>query len=264
MRVIVTRPLKDGGKWMDALTAAGFDTVSLPLMEVSGPVDRGAVVSAWNRIGQFDALMFVSGNAVEHFFALKPLLSPVFTASDASKIRAFVTGPGSAAALYNAQVPLHRIDMPSAEGALFDSEALWAVVKPQVLPGFRVLIVRGTVNGIVEDEKGSGRDWFARQVEQSGGTVEFVVAYQRGAPVWGPLQRSLAQECATDGSVWIFSSSESVAHLMALCPGQDWLQARAVVTHPRIGRAASAAGFGTVLESNSPVDALISSIESLR
>jgi uroporphyrinogen-III synthase len=264
MRVIVTRPVKDCGKWMDAFTAAGYEAVSLPLMEVSGPPDGNAVVGAWNRIAQFDAVMFVSGNAVEHFFALKPPLSRVLTALDASKVRAYVTGPGTAAALQSAHVPLHRIDMPRADAERFDSEALWEVVKSQVASGFRVLIVRGSVHGVIEHEKGSGRDWFALQVEQAGGAVDFVVAYQRGSPVWGADQRQLAQVGASDGSVWIFSSSEAVAHLIALCPGQDWQQAKAVVTHPRIGRAANAAGFGTVVESNSPADVLLSSIESLR
>ena len=67
-------------------------------------------------------------------------------------------------------------------------------------------------------------------------------------------------EAATDGSVWLFSSSEAVGHL----PAADWSQARAVATHPRIAEAVRAAGWGVVVESRPALTDILASIESMQ
>ena len=179
MRAIVTRPQQDARKWVDALSTAGLDAVSLPLIEVSGAPDSLAVVTAWERLNTFDAVMFVSGNAVAQFFKLKPAVALVDTAQAAIKIRALVTGPGSFSALLRAGVDSSYIDCPDLEAGHFDSEALWAVVGHKVQPGYRVLIVRGGGSATQDGDAGHGRDWFAKQVREAGGAVEFVVSYQR-------------------------------------------------------------------------------------
>ncbi len=74
-----------------------------------------------------------------------------------------------------------RIDGPAADATQFDSEALWQQVHPQVGPGDRVLIVRGRSRPAAR-KPGHGRDWLARQIAAAGGHVDFVVAYERGAP----------------------------------------------------------------------------------
>ena len=257
MRVIVTRPKNEARQWVATLTDAGYDAQALPLIGVLPAPDPSAVVAAWQRLNTFDAIMFVSGNAVDHFFALKPALALEFTAQDATKIRAFVTGPGSFSALKRAQVEPERIDMPDREAGQFDSEALWQVVAKQVRPGCRVLIVRGISSA------GAGRDWFAEQVRSAGGVVEFVVSYQRRQPQLLAEEREMACKAATDGSVWLFSSSEAIANLLAECPDQNWAQAKAVVTHSRIAQAAREAGFCVVCESRPMLADLMASIESL-
>jgi uroporphyrinogen-III synthase len=257
MRVIVPRPKNEARQWVATLTDAGYDAQALPLIGVLPAPDPSAVVAAWQRLNTFDAIMFVSGNAVDHFFALKPALALEFTAQDATKIRAFVTGPGSFSALKRAQVEPERIDMPDREAGQFDSEALWQVVAKQVRPGCRVLIVRGISSA------GAGRDWFAEQVRSAGGVVEFVVSYQRRQPQLLAEEREMACKAATDGSVWLFSSSEAIANLLAECPDQNWAQAKAVVTHSRIAQAAREAGFCVVCESRPTLADLMASIESL-
>jgi uroporphyrinogen-III synthase len=266
MHVIVTRPKQEAGKWVSALAEAGFDAVALPLIGVLPPPNPDAVHAAWQRLHTYDAVMFVSGNAVEHFFALKPAAAPVLDAQGAIKIRAFVTGPGSFAALRRAQVDAAAIDMPDRDAGQFDSEALWAVVKARVRPGYRILIVRGAGSAEVQSDAaadGVGRDWFADQVRVAGGTAEFVVSYQRRSPELPPNALALAQVAAVDGSVWLFSSSEAIGNLVAACGGQSWAQAKAVVTHSRIAQTARAAGFGVVCESRPTLPALMASIESL-
>lgn len=273
MRVIVTRPTQEAAQWVHALRDAGFDALALPLIGVLPPPDPAAVAAAWNRITEFDAVMFVSGNAVEHFFASKPAAAPEFGMPGATNLRAFVTGPGSLSALKRAQVDVRCIDMPDRAAEQFDSEALWAVVAERVQPGYRVLIVRGsgsTVDGAaaspVAGEKaadGVGRDWFAEQVRAAGGSVEFVVSYQRHPPELTDADQALVRQAAADGSVWLFSSSEAIANLVATCAGQSWAQAKAVVTHSRIAQAARKAGFSVVCESRPTLAALMASIESV-
>jgi uroporphyrinogen-III synthase len=271
MRVIVTRPAPEAAQWVHALNDAGFDAVALPLIGVLPPPDPAAVAAAWARIGEFDAVMFVSGNAVDHFFKSKPPEAPVFGMPGATSIRAFVTGPGSLSALKRVQVDARCIDMPDRSAEQFDSEALWAVVAAKVHPGFRVLIVRGSAasdrsgHPVASDKTadGVGRDWFAEQVRAAGGSVEFVVAYQRRTPVLSSSERSMVRHAAVDGTVWLFSSSEAIGNLVATCAGQSWAQAKAVVTHSRIAQAARKAGFSVVCESRPSLAALMASIESV-
>jgi uroporphyrinogen-III synthase len=263
MRLILTRPQREALEWVAAFTNAGMQAVALSLIEVGGPVDPSAVGQAWETLPSFDAVMFVSGNAVDHFFALKPSLSPVFTASSAIKTRAYVTGPGSRSALLRHGVEESLIDAPDANAGQFDSEALWALVGKQVQAGMRVLIVRG----VGEDglsAAGIGRDWFARQVTLQGAEVQFVVAYQRRCPVLSAADLALARTAASDGSVWVFSSSEAIANLQGLLPNQSWALAKAVATHPRIAQAARQAGFGVVCESRPVLAAVVASIESMQ
>lgn len=262
MRVLVTRPQGEAGKLIDALRAKGYDATALPLIAVAGAPEPLHLLEAWAGLPGYDAVMFVSANAVHHFFAARPAQSPLFTAHSPVPLRAYVTGPGSRSALARAGVDPQWIDGPDADGQQFDSEALWAVISHRVVPGFRVLIVRGTDGGNALD--GEGRDWLGAQVRAAGGRVDYVVAYQRQLPAWTPAQAALAAQAGTDGSVWVFSSSQAIRNLRVLCPQQTWGHACAIVTHARIAQTARGAGFGSVWESGPSVARLIASIESLQ
>lgn len=268
MRVLVTRPAPQAGKWVNALRAAGIEALSLPLIEIVGPPDPQAVVAAWQGVPQCDALMFVSANAVQQFFAMRPDQVTSLQDSACAAPRCFATGPGTVAALLQAGVPGDRIDAPDHVAAQFDSEALWQVVQAKVLPGWRVLIVRGNSETDAGEEReggqeGVGRDWLAARLGERGATVAFVVAYARCAPQLHASARALLQIAAQDGTVWLFSSSEAVQNLRSLAPGQSWSRACALATHPRIAQVARAAGFGVVCESRPTMAELIASIESL-
>jgi uroporphyrinogen-III synthase len=256
MRVLVTRPESEARRWVEELRCRGLDAQALPLMEIAPVAGGAAIAAAWRQLDRFRAVMFVSGNAVRHFFGEKP---------DAGhwpeQTRAWSPGAGTREALLAAGVDPKLVDAPPPEASQFDSETLWQQVSTQVADGDRVLIVRG---GDAQGA-GSGRDWLADQLIAAGAQVEFVVAYRRQPPRLSEEQLAEAkQSTSANACVWLFSSSQAIAHLQGLLPGHDWAQGRAVATHPRIAKAARSAGFGVVCESRPSMDAVVAALESFR
>jgi len=248
-RVIVTRPQAQASDWVQALRAVGLDAHSLPLIEIASAPDPAAVRQAWAELPGLAFVMFVSANAVEQFFALRP-----FGAAWPVSLVAGSTGQGTTAALLGSGVPLGAIAQPPP-GELSESEALWRQIADREWSGRRVMVVRG------ED----GRDWLAQQFQQAGAAVVFLAAYRRRLPELSAAQRALLEQAvqAPQGHVWLFSSSESIGHLLQLAPGVVWSSSRAVATHPRIAEAARQAGFAQVVVSAPRVEAVHASCTHL-
>ncbi len=281
MRVVITRPAGDAHAWVDALQAAGHDALALPLIEVGPATHRQPVAQAWAQWAEFQAVMFVSAQAVRYFFDSQPASMRADAGHAASVTwaggpRCWATGPGTHKALLQAGVPEACIDSPAADATQFDSEALWQRVARQVKAGQLVLIVRGhdvsTDAGGLQAElsatshaplNGTGRDWLAQQLQAAGATAQFVVAYERRAPVWSAVQQAQAAQAAADGSVWCFSSSQAIHNLAHGLPAQNWAKARCVATHPRIAQTAQALGFGEIQMSKPSLADLLVSLESL-
>lgn len=261
MRVLVTRPQYEALHWVNELRLAGLEAQALPLITIASLADAPDLRQAWLHLHEYAGVMFVSGNAVTHFFAARPVaVAPWGTPTGSPAPRAWAPGPGTADALRRAGLAAEWIDAPAKDAGQFDSEALWAVVGHQVQAGQRVLVVRG---GGAAQGQGSGRDWFANQVLAAGAQVVPVMAYQRCAPEFTADESRLAQQAATDGSVWLFSSSEAINNLCRFLPDQSWRQARALATHPRIAAAARQAGFATVLESRPSLPEVVASVKGL-
>lgn len=270
-RLIVTRPAQEAAVWVQALRTQGWPAHALPLIEVGEPQEPGilAALHQWReRWLQLDAIMFVSAAAVKSFFQAG------VAAHSGGEVhtRFWAPGPGTAQALIRALgllgVGEQQIDAPPADAVQFDSETLWPVVAAQVRPGCRVLIVRGQ-SGAGADEParfgqvaGSGRNWLIQQCTAAGAEVNGCVAYVRRSPKFSEADQQLAQAASEAGSVWLLSSSEAVDHLHALAPASGWARAGALVTHPRIGEAARAAGFGQVMECRPALADVLSALES--
>jgi len=249
-RVIVTRPARDAQRWVQQLQQGGFEAEALPLIEISPAStapDVQALKRVWQTLDRYAACFFVSGNAVEYFFKQKEALDEV-----PPGLRFMAPGPGTVAVLVAAGVPVGQIDAPAPDARQFDSQSLWKVIGQRDWQGRRVLVVRGeNLGSAAGDPASPGRDWIARQWEAAGAQVDFVGVYQRRAPKLTDAQVQRARLAGTDGSVWLFSSSEAVANLAGLpaLSAMDWSRARAVATHPRILDAARAAGWGVVVAS---------------
>jgi uroporphyrinogen-III synthase len=228
-RLIVTRPAAQARPWVAALRAQGVDAVALPLIGIEPLADLAPVHTAWAALPRCDWVMFVSANAVEHFFAARPA-----GAAWPPGLRAGSPGPGTRQALQAAGVA--AIDEPAPGHA--DSEGLWAAVAARGWAGRRVCVVRG------ED----GRDWLADRLRAVGAAVDFVAAYRRVAPRLDDAGTRWLDAAVAEPSAhaFAFGSSEAVAHLRQLRPAADWSAAWALAGHPRIAEAARDAGFGRV------------------
>lgn len=241
--VVVTRPQPQADDWVARLLALGQAACALPLMRI----ERAAafdedVARTWAVLARHRLVMFVSPNAVLAFFAGRPagLHWPDATLAGA-------TGPGTVAALRAQGVDAACIVSPPMDAATFDAESLWNhALASREWAGQSVLVVRG------ED----GRDWLADRLARAGASVVCLAAYRRGPPGWpGALAQTLEQIAARPAQhVWLFSSSQCIAHLLAPDAPTADLAVRAAVlavpvlaTHPRIAETAQRSGFHKVV-----------------
>ncbi|MBX3607840.1 MAG: uroporphyrinogen-III synthase [Piscinibacter sp.] len=250
MRWLVTRPAAQADEWVEALRAQGLDAQALPLIGIAPAPDPAPVAAAWKTLDQEALVVFVSPNAAEQFFALRPGALPW-----PGGVRAASPGPGTTRTLQRLGVPAGAIVEPAADAAQFDSEALWAQLRRFDWRGASVLIVRGD----------GGRDWLAETLRAAGARVRPLCAYRRGAPQLDDRQRALLEAAlvAPAAHGWLFSSSEAIDQFVALAPDADHAAARALATHPRIAARARAAGFGTVLECRPSQAAVVACIQSI-
>ena len=252
MRVIVTRPAAQATSWVQSLEQHGVSAAALPLMDIAPALDASAVTDAWQRLPKAHLAMFVSANAVAHFFAMRPpgVSWPVHT-------QAAAPGPGTTRALQEAGVPIAQIVEPAADSAQFDSEALWQVLRQHDWQGATVQVVRGD----------GGRDWLADTLRQHGAQIDFVSAYRRVAPRWDAAAQALLADALARPSdhLWFFSSSEAIDHLTAHLNDlalQLPSGASALATHPRIAARAAAAGFAPVRQCLPTLAEVVACIQS--
>lgn len=245
LRVIVTRPAAQARGWVERLRARGIDAVALPLLAIEGVADVQPLVQAWHELERFALAMFVSPNAVTHFFASRPggVTWP-------SAVRAAATGPGTVEAVVAAGVS--RASCVAPEAPPFDSTTLWQRLRDESWAGRRVLIVRGD----------GGRDEFAQSLAAAGASVQWVTAYRRALPAWSEAEHAIADAAlsAPRSHLWLLSSGEAVGHLAALRPGISWSASRAIASHPRIAERARSLGFGEVAEVPPTLESVVPAI----
>ena len=235
--LIVTRPAAQASIWVQELCELGCEARALPLIGIAPATDLESVSRSWRELLSFSVVMFVSANAVSGFYGGKPA-----ALSWPEGVLAASTGPGTSAALRAAGVGDAQIVEPSATSPQFDSEALWLQLQGR-FDNWRersVLVVRGE----------QGRDWLGDTMRELGARVDYVAVYHRQAPQPDTVGLALlaAALLHPQRHVWLFSSSQAVAHLQQLAPQAAWRQSQAWVTHPRIAQVAREAGFGGVLE----------------
>lgn len=252
MRVLVTRPQAQAQAWVRSLAAFGIDAVALPLIDIGPPADIDAVADAWRALGGYRLVVFVSPNAADRFFDLRPAGAAWPAAAMAASV-----GPGTSETLRGRGVPAECIVEPPASSPRFDSESLWEALSARAdWSGASVLVVRGD----------GGREWLADTLRAQGARVAFVSAYRRMPPrLDDPARRAVLQAALAEPAahLWFFSSGEAVEHLRDACPQVDWRDARAIATHPRIAERARDCGFGVIHQTRPTLDAVRACIQSI-
>jgi len=253
-----------------ALEQKGHSVQHVPLIDIHGPPEPQIIEQMAGRLNEFRAIMFVSPQAVAHFFGhLKYEMAHWVTPC-------WVTGGGSQAALLRVGVKASLIFQPNDGSGVWDSEHLWRRVESLVSPGQRVLIVRGKddlqmpkTEGSSGDQSagdidhGTGREYLSQKLQQKGLQVSYVVAYQRCSPVWDPAQCMRARELLGPSCVWLFTSSQAAKNLAQLLMPVDFSKALAIATHERIAKELRYLGFGVVLLSLPGAQDVMRSLESL-
>ncbi len=225
VHVLVTRPAHQAGDLCDLITRAGGTVSRLPVIEIAGPPDPGAVEIILARLSAFDIAIFVSPNAVDQALAL---LEP--RGGWPGGPRVATVGQGSAAALGR-----HGVRVDICPKTQYDSEGLLAEPALNVVAGKRIVIFRGD----------SGRDLLAEMLRARGATVEYAEVYQRRvADGAGEGLRRIAAGAPVD--VIVVTSNEGLHNLYRLAGEslRDWLTGRQlVVISTRAAALAAELGF---------------------
>jgi uroporphyrinogen-III synthase len=248
-RVLVTRPAAQAADWVERLRARGVAAEALPLIVIEAAADTDPLHAAWTTLSTRRLVVFVSANAVEHFFAARPA-----GVAWPAEVVAGAPGPGTAQALGAAGLAAATIVVPGADAPQFDSESLWRQLADRDWHDASVLVVAGD----------GGRAWLTERLRDAGATVETVRAYRRRAPSFAGADRERLDAALADpAAVWLFSSAEAIGHLEQAVGRGRFGGLRAVATHPRIAASARAAGFGRVVEAAPRLDAVVACIQSI-
>jgi uroporphyrinogen-III synthase len=157
--VLVTRPAEQGQRLGEAIEAAHGRPILFPCVEIAGPADPAAARDRLQQAGEYDLLIFVSVNAVQHAFPLLP---------DSLPADQQIAAVGAATAARLANYGLDATLVPER----FDSEGLLALAALAEMQDRRVLILRGS----------GGRELLGDTLRARGARVDYAEVYQRLLP----------------------------------------------------------------------------------
>jgi len=223
--IVVTRPQRQAAGLAQKLAAVGATPLIWPAIVILPPADPAALAAAHARLGEYDAAIFVSANAVE-YGAPDPRRWP-------SSLATFAPGPGTAEAL--AAVGITNVSIPSTT---FDSEGLLALSALQRMTGRRVIVFRGQ----------GGRELLGDTLTARGARVDYVSCYRRAAPESGAegLEDALREGRA---HALTLTSAEGLDNLLAAIGSEGRAALTRIpsfVPHPHIAARAQAAHLNAI------------------
>jgi uroporphyrinogen III methyltransferase/synthase len=160
-RVLVTRSREQAGELCDALALLGAETIEAPMIRIVPPDDPTPLVEAAARAGEFDWIIFTSGNAVEAF--MDALLSEGRDMRALTSARLCTVGAATAGKLaaYHLKADLVPAEF-RAEGVIA------ALLEGGSLDGAQVLLPKADI----------GREVIAEALRAAGAMVTDVTAYR--------------------------------------------------------------------------------------
>jgi len=203
----------------------------LPLAKLA-PEQRQQVMD----LDQYQHLIFISGNAVQHGMACIESCWPQLPVG----LDWYAVGSGTARLLAAYGVNAHT------PGAAMTSEGLLALPQLQQVQGERVLVVKGE----------GGRQTLAGELRGRGARVDELACYRRVAPELAPRELSLKLSQWAIDAVMI-SSGEGFGNMLALLSPAETTKFRDItflVPSPRVAETARAAGFEQVIVAENASD----------
>lgn len=225
-RIMITRPAHQAGKLADDIKNAGGATFLFPTLEINAAELSAQDKETILQISQFDIIIFISPNAVEH--GLNQIQS---AANLPNNILLATIGQGSAKALKNKLGK--RPDICPEEN--FNSEGLLTTQAMQNVANKRILIIRG--NG--------GREHLKQTLQQRGASVDYLNVYQRVKPNVDSTELEQYLQKNEIAAI-VITSAESLKNLIELTPKKvavNLLNLPLLLINERLVDVASKAGF---------------------
>ncbi len=216
-KILVTRPVDQAEFLAQAIKEAGGVPLLFPMLEIAPVEDENALHQQIARLGDFDLVIFISPNAVQHGMeAIRKVLG-----SMPAHVRVAAIGMSSAKALQ--ELGAFEVIVPSGRQ---DSEGLLDELKEA--EGLRVMILRGD----------GGRELLGDTLRARGAHVEYATCYRRSKP-------SLAGLVNLDPDALTVTSSEALLHMWQNAPVR-FREMPLFVPHERIAQLARQQGWTEV------------------
>lgn len=194
--IVNTRPEHQQQGLTDLLTAEGASVLVCPAIEIVAAVEQPMHQQLNERLPDYQAVIFVSANAVEYsFHYLKAAQFP-------ANIQVGAIGEGTARTL---QHYLPERQSQVIRGATSNSEGLLNADALQSVAGAKILVFRGQ----------SGRNLLGDELTRRGATVDYCEVYRRQAPA--RLCTELLQG-NMQPDLFLFTSNEGMVNFNALLP----------------------------------------------
>lgn len=227
LRVLVTRPRHQSAGLAALIESCGGTAIRFPVIEILPARDLRPAQAAFASLDDFDRVIFVSPNAVEHGLAL-------MDTARAGNARTPMMAVGESTAAALEQAGFGCVLRP-VEGA--SSEALLALpeLQGEAAAGSRILIVRGE----------GGRQLLGDTLSKRGARVQYAEVYRRAPPA---VNGSGIAARGKDGGIdaIVITSREGLENLFALLGdgSAEWLKnAGYVVVSERLAAHARALGI---------------------
>ena len=230
--IVITRPAGTGSALARRVRQLGGTALLLPGLSLRAASDSAAARAQWHAAQHDDVLIFTSPAAVGYALALAPY---------ATSATVIAVGQATARALHRhgieAQVPTTQQN----------SEGVLQLPIMNALRGSRLALITAA----------GGRGLLQTEIVARGAALREVHVYGRGAPHLNRRHVDAVLRLSASACV-LFSSGEAIQHLATQLPQQAWqrlCQATAVVSSPRIGEQAQAAGFSRLHQAASATQA---------
>ena len=207
LRVLVTRPKGQSAGLVSLIEQRGGIAIRFPVIDILPVHEPLAVQPALASLDNFDRVIFVSPNAVEHALA-------IIDVETARRARAGFMAVGASTATALQRAGFAGVRHP---GASASSEALLALpeLRGGGLAGSRILIVRGE----------GGRELLGDTLSKRGARVQYAEVYRRACPA--PDDGGLAERGKHGGiDTIVVTSVQGLENLFAMLGegAAEWLK----------------------------------------